>query len=1163
MVLLFILASSVVLQFAASYAAFRLIKLTSARIALIAIGASMVLLAIPRLVILYRIFSQAPGALPDLTVEVVVFAISVLMVVALISIGPHIQPSDLATQALRESEEKFRRLSEIAFDGIAVTENGHFVEVSPQFAKLFGYRQKELVGMSVVEFLVPEVRDEVTKKADSGYDQPYETICMRKDGSTFPVEVCGKDFNFQGMKRRVTAIRDVTERVRMNEELSASEELYRTLMGTSPDAVTMTDLYGNITQVSQRTLELHGFESEEKIIGLNAVELIAEEDHDRAMANMQKTLEEGSVSHVEYTLIRRDGSNFFGELNAALVKDGNGEPKAFIATTRDVTERKRMEEALRENESRYRSLFEDSAISLWEEDWSRVKQYFDEVRATGVTDFRAHFDGSPEALTECMGRIRILDINKATLELHAAEDKQELLAGLDHVLPEEALEAFREELIAVTEGQPDFECETVHLTVTGEKKNVFLRLHIPPGYEDSLAKVFVSMIDITNRVQAEHALRESETRYSTLFHQSNDPIFIHDPEGNIVDVNQKALDLLGYARSEVRSLTIADLHPQEAREKSKWAFETIMHDGFVDFEIDFIKKDGQVFQAEVSSNLIDLGDTSVIQGVVRDITERKKTMNEIQRLKEFTESILESMSEGVVVDDAEGNFRFVNQAAAGLLGYEPEEILGQHWTNFFPPDQHAIVHAANERRRRGESDRYEVELMRKDGTRFPVLISGTPRNLGADLKGTMAVFMDITSRQQREREQGAIVTVSTALRSAADREEMLPIILDQLLDLLEAKGAAIVLCDQKTNESVAELARGVWEGWSGERLPPGEGISGHVIDSGDLYQTNDVQHDPLFARPDLLGDVQALICAPLIAREETIGALMVGRNTTFEGGEIRILTAIADMAANALHRTALMETLEQRVLERTRELEEANEMLMELDKLKSDFVSNVSHELRTPITNIMLYLNLMDRKEKKEERSRYMQILRAESARLAHLIEDLLTLSKLERDKTPHGLEPHVLDALIAEILTAHQARAKDKSIAMRHELNPEIPPVSISWDQMVQVFTNLVSNALAYTYSGGHVTISSNLSEGANKRHVAIHVQNSAPPIPPEDLPHIFERFYRGKVGRESNEPGTGLGLSICKEIVQLHQGRIEVKSDEDQGTIFTVYLPITSMEA
>jgi len=389
------------------------------------------------------------------------------------------------------------------------------------------------------------------------------------------------------------------------------------------------------------------------------------------------------------------------------------------------------------------------------------------------------------------------------------------------------------------------------------------------------------------------------------------------------------------------------------------------------------------------------------------------------------------------------------------------------------------------------------------------------------------------------------------------------IILDQLLGLLEAEGAAIVMLDQDTGDLVAELARGMWQEWTGERLRPGEGISGRVIETGDFYHTNDVQRDRLFARPDLLGDVRALICAPLIAHEETIGALMVGRKADFEEGEVRILTAIADMAANALHRTNLMETLEQRVLERTRELEEANERLMELDQLKSDFVSNVSHELRTPITNIMLYLNLMDRKEKREEQARYMQILRAESARLAHLIEDLLTLSRLERDRIPHGLEPHVLDALIAEILTAHQERAKDKSISMRHELNPEVPPVYISWDQMMQVFTNLVSNALAYTYSGGKVTISSDLREYGGQQHAVVRVHNDVPPIPPEDLPHIFERFYRGKVGRESGEPGTGLGLSICKEIVELHQGHIEVTSDEDQGTTFTVYLPVTQPQA
>ncbi len=1131
MVLLFILASSVVLQFAASYAAFRLIKLTSARVALIAIGASMVLLAIPRLITLYRILSQAPGVLPDLTVEVVVFAISVLMVVGLISIGPHIQPSDLVTQALRESEEKIRHLSEIAFDGIAVTENSHFVEVSPQFAKLFGYRQNELIGMKAVDFLVPEVRDDVQQKVSAGYDHPYETLCMRKDGSTFPVEVCGKDFNFQGSVRRVTAIRDITERLRMDEELRASEELYRTLTGTSPDAVITTDLYGNITQVSHRTLELHGFDSEEKIIGLNVIELIAEEDHDRAMANMQKTLAEDSIGNIEYTLLRADGTSFLGELNATLLKDGRGEPKAFIATTRDITERRRGEEALRESEQKFRTLAEQSPNMI----------------------FINNMDGVVYVNRKCE------EVTGYTKEEFYAPDFDFM-----RLIAPDSRELIQKNFGQHIEGEDIPPYEYALITKGGDRVEAIITTKLIQ-YEEGNAILGI-ITDITDRKRVERALQESEERYRQIVENATDVIYGTDINGNFTFINHVAERVTGYLESEMLGKNYLDLIRSDWRQDAD-RFYRRQFAGKIPstyYEFPAVTKSGEEIWFGQNVQLVIEGHRIAgFQAVARDITERRKSINEIERLKEFTESILQSMSEGVVVDDADGNFRFVNQAAAGLLGYEPEEIIGRHWTNFFPPDQHAVVHAANERRRNGESDRYEVELMRKDGTRFPVLISGTPRNVGEELKGTMAVFMDITSRQQRQREQGAIVAVSTALRSAADREEMLPIILDQLLDLLEAEGAAIVVRDQETNESVAELARGVWEGWSGERLPPGEGISGHVMVSGELYQADDVQHDPLFARPDLLGDVQALICTPLIAHEETIGALMVGRNTTFEDGEVRILTAIADMAANALHRTALMETLEQRVLERTSELEEANEMLMELDQLKSDFVSNVSHELRTPITNIMLYLNLMDRKEKREERARYMQILRAESARLAQLIEDLLTLSRLERDRTPHGLEPHVLDALIAEILTAHQARAKDKSIAMSHELNPEIPLVPISWDQMAQVFNNLVSNALAYTYSGGSVTISSELKEVADNHHVAVHVHNSAPPIPPEDLPHIFERFYRGKVGRESDEPGTGLGLSICKEIVELHQGCIEVSSDEERGTVFTVYLPMTSMEA
>jgi len=142
MVLIFLLATSALLQFGAAYVAFRLTRLTSARKALVVIAVAMSLMAIPRLFTLSRIILNSPGVVPDLTIEVVVFAISALMVVALIEIGPHIQPSNLATLALQESEKKFRRLSEAAFEGIVVTENGKFIEVSLSSLNYTGIDEK-------------------------------------------------------------------------------------------------------------------------------------------------------------------------------------------------------------------------------------------------------------------------------------------------------------------------------------------------------------------------------------------------------------------------------------------------------------------------------------------------------------------------------------------------------------------------------------------------------------------------------------------------------------------------------------------------------------------------------------------------------------------------------------------------------------------------------------------------------------------------------------------------------------------------------------------------------------------------------------------------------------------------------------------------------------
>jgi PAS domain S-box-containing protein len=167
----------------------------------------------------------------------------------------------------------------------------------------------------------------------------------------------------------IGTLQDITEQRRATAALRESEELYSTLVETSPDAVTVTDLEGRITFVSTRTVELHGCTSKEDLIGRSALDFIVPKELKRAVKNMQKTLEKGSIRNIEYLLLRVDGSQFVGELNASVIKDAKGNAKAFIATVRDMTARKRAQEKLRqatgELQTKHKALLEKN-IALTE-----------------------------------------------------------------------------------------------------------------------------------------------------------------------------------------------------------------------------------------------------------------------------------------------------------------------------------------------------------------------------------------------------------------------------------------------------------------------------------------------------------------------------------------------------------------------------------------------------------------------------------------------------------------------------------------------------------------------------------------------------------------------------------------------------------------------------
>lgn len=238
--------------------------------------------------------------------------------------------------------------------------------------------------------------------------------------------------------------------------------------------------------------------------------------------------------------------------------------------------------------------------------------------------------------------------------------------------------------------------------------------------------------------------------------------------------------------------------------------------------------------------------------------------------------------------------------------------------------------------------------------------------------------------------------------------------------------------------------------------------------------------------------------------------------------------------------------------------------LKEVDRLKSEFVSNVSHELRTPLSNIKLYLSLLERgKSDAARQAQYVDVLKREEIRLEHLIEDLLTLSRIDLGRVSIQRAPLDVDMLARQLVADRQTLAAARGLALRYETQPDpLPPVLADAAMISQVLTNLTSNAVNYTPPGGIIIVRTGtyrISEESSpaKMWVSISVRDTGPGISTKDREHLFERFYRGQAARQTSAPGTGLGLAICKEIVSRHEGKITVESEPGKGSTFTVWLP------
>ncbi len=258
-------------------------------------------------------------------------------------------------------------------------------------------------------------------------------------------------------------------------------------------------------------------------------------------------------------------------------------------------------------------------------------------------------------------------------------------------------------------------------------------------------------------------LRLSEEKFSNLFHYSNDAIFIYDLNGVILDINQKVLAQFGYTRNDILSRQIRELNPPDALVIINHAFEKIIDDGYVKFEVDFVRRNGNTFPAEVSASLFEVSGEPVIQGIVRDITERKQAELRLS-------SVLNTVGEGIITIDTSSKIVMLNREVQHIFGYEEQELMGQPVSILIPKtlrDAYQLQNASHLQIKISQvlGRRLELEGQRKDGSNFPLEICVTETKIGERLLFTAAV-RDITERHQLNKmRENFVSTVSHELRT--------------------------------------------------------------------------------------------------------------------------------------------------------------------------------------------------------------------------------------------------------------------------------------------------------------------------------------------------------------------------------------------------------------
>ncbi|WP_257462083.1 PAS domain S-box protein [Archangium lipolyticum] len=1047
-----------------------------------------------------------------------------------------------ALQLLRDVGE---RILESVDEGIyGLDLEGRTTFVNPAAARMLGWKPEELIGRSL-HALIHHTRQDGTPSPeaecvlyaafrDGQTHHAVDEVFWRRDGTCFPVEyrsspvrqgehIIGAVITFTDISTRVRhearerqLIREQAARV----EAEAAEQRVRRMLESITDAFVALDRAWRFTYVNHRAEEL-SHRSREEMLGRTILEVFPGFIGSRAEREYRTALTEGRAVRFEEHDPPR---NTWVEIHAYPSEEG------LAIYFRDITERKRTEQRLR--------LFESMVVNA--HDGVIVL-----VPARGREEGRWDIVYANEAFSRMTGFSLEELQRRSSMALVGPETDAAALERLIGSMKRQ--EPCREELLLYRQDGSTFWSENALVPVKEDED------------EGGRTHWVAVMREVTERKRAEEAAlrlaREeaartvaevARARIEDLLESITDAFVALDREQHITFANQRAAEVLRRPREQLLGQRLGEVFSDEgARDLLHGVGRVLEGHGASECEM-YLASLEAWFECHTSPS------SEGASVYLREVTARKRAEEARRRLS----SIIEATPDLVGSTDAQGRGLYLNRAGRRMVGMADDQDASAWSIASAHPTWAArrllgegVPTALREGMWRGET-----ALLSPEGRELPVsqvLLAHREPEGGLEMFST--IMRDISDRKRAEESQQFLSESSRVLVAALEYEATLRslarLVVPRLADYcvvgtLQGDEVHRVAMAHRVPEQEALLRR---IGWVRPRCHTVVGVQS-VLRTGEpelvpevteVWLRASAEDEEDFATQRALAP-RSLMIVPLVARGRTLGAITFA--TTAES-ERRYGPADLSLAEGLVGRAAL-------TIDNARLYMESQQATQARD----DVLAVVSHDLRNPLNVISLgatYLlkHLPSGTEGNSWRKQ-AELMRRSADRAVRLIQDLLEVARIEAGRLVVERNPEDSRRLLDEVIELHRPLAETRGLRLEREVEGALPLVLVDRSRVLQVFSNLIGNALRYTPEGGLITVGARREAGM----VRFQVRDTGTGIAPESLPHLFDRYWQAKGSRE----GAGLGLPIAKGIVEAHGGRIQVESQPGRGSTFSFTLPV-----